>query len=55
MPPVRTGIAACSAELVAALASDHEIDVYADTPFGRTAAASSEGFPAPRSAHEFGE
>ena len=28
MPPVRTGIAACSAELVDALASEHEIDVY---------------------------
>lgn len=53
MPPVRTGIAACSAELVAALASEHEIDVYVDTPFARTAAASTEGGPAPRSAHEF--
>jgi glycosyltransferase involved in cell wall biosynthesis len=30
MPPVRTGIAAVSAELVAALAEEHVIDVYTD-------------------------
>jgi glycosyltransferase involved in cell wall biosynthesis len=28
MPPVRSGVAGCSAELVASLAPDHEIDVY---------------------------
>jgi glycosyltransferase involved in cell wall biosynthesis len=30
MPPVRTGVAACSAELVGALRAEHAIDVYAD-------------------------
>src|SRR5687768_1993029 len=30
MPPVRTGVAACSAELVAALLSEHDIDVFVD-------------------------
>jgi glycosyltransferase involved in cell wall biosynthesis len=30
MPPVRTGIAACSAELVTALRSRHDIDVFVD-------------------------
>src|SRR5688572_29487691 len=42
MPPVRSGIAANSAELVAALDEGHEIDVFADEP---TASA--------RSAHDF--
>ena len=31
MPPVRTGVAAVSAELVPALAGEHAIDVYADS------------------------
>src|SRR6266545_8304865 len=31
MPPVRTGIAAVSAELVATLGQEHVIDVYTDT------------------------
>ena len=31
MPPVRTGVAAVSAEVVAALAREHLIDVYTDT------------------------
>lgn len=30
IPPARTGVATCSAELVAALRTDHEIDVYFD-------------------------
>ena len=45
MPPVRTGVAACSAELVAALSGAYRIDVYVDEP---VAAASAH-----RSAHEF--
>lgn len=42
MPPVRSGIAANSAELVAALAGRYVIDVFADTPA-----------PGARSAHDF--
>ena len=39
MPPVRTGIAAVSAGLVAALADEHQIEVYTDTPAGAAKAA----------------
>src|SRR6266542_3312943 len=46
MPPVRTGIAAVSAELVVALAQEHVIDVYTDTGLPRR--SGSEG-----GAHEF--
>ena len=46
MPPVPSGIAACSAGLVAALGDDHRIDVYVDEPVVRLA-------PGTRSAHEF--
>lgn len=46
MPPVPSGIAACSGELVAALAGEHEIDVYVDEPVARIA-------PGTRSAHQF--
>ena len=51
MPPARSGIAACSADLVSALAGDYEIDVYVDEAPVRRAG----GTPAPvaRSAHEF--
>jgi hypothetical protein len=50
MPPVRSGIAACSADLVTAL-DDHQIDVYVDQPIaGSTAPA---GPSRCRSAHEF--
>jgi glycosyltransferase involved in cell wall biosynthesis len=38
MPPVRTGIAAVSAELVAALGHEHVIDVYTDTAFAEAPA-----------------
>lgn len=48
MPPVRSGVAAYSAEVVAALRAEHLIDVYVDGP--RTAARERE---APRSAHDF--
>ena len=44
MPPVRSGIAACSAELVRALGAEHEIDVFVDEPI-----VSRER----RSAHDF--
>src|ERR671911_1360848 len=38
MPPVRTGIASCSAELVTALRRRHQIDVYGDkAPGGESA------------------
>ena len=46
MPPVPSGIAVCSADLVAALAGDHEIDVYVDDPVAKVAWHT-------RSAHEF--
>ena len=46
MPPVPSGIAACSAGLVAALGDEHQIDVYVDEPVTRLA-------PGTRSAHEF--
>lgn len=46
MPPVATGVAACSAELVAALGARHEIDVYRDEA---AAARAAGGF----SAHDF--
>ena len=46
MPPVPSGIAACSAGLVAALGNEHRIDVYVDEPVVRLA-------PGTRSAHEF--
>jgi glycosyltransferase involved in cell wall biosynthesis len=46
VPPVPSGIAACSAALVAALGDDHQIDVYVDEPVVRLA-------PGTRSAHEF--
>lgn len=44
MPPVPTGIAACSAELVAALGAHHHIDVFADEPPAASAAASAHEF-----------
>ena len=46
MPPVPSGIAACSAELVGELRQHHHIDVYVDT-------APLEGVPGTASAHEF--
>ena len=46
MPPVPSGIAACSAGLVAALGDEHRIDVYVDEPVVRRA-------PGTLSAHEF--
>ena len=45
LPPVRSGIAACSADLIPALATRHAIDVYVDEPLA--------GIPGARSAHEF--
>jgi glycosyltransferase involved in cell wall biosynthesis len=46
MPPVRSGIATCSAELVPALRSRHEIDVFVDEPVAAAA-------PETLSAHQF--
>ena len=46
MPPVATGVAACSADLVPALGADHQIDVFVDEAVARVA-------PGARSAHEF--
>ena len=46
MPPVATGVAACSADLVAALGADHQIDVYVDEAVARVS-------PGTRSAHDF--
>ena len=47
-PPVRSGIAACSEDLVAALGRDHEIDCFVDNPL-----AGAGGRAGLRSAHEF--
>ncbi len=46
MPPARTGIAACSADLVSALRDEHAIDVFVDQPVAQRA-------PGTRSAHDF--
>jgi glycosyltransferase involved in cell wall biosynthesis len=46
MPPIRSGIASCSAELVAALRCDHDIDVFVHE-------VGHAGRPAVRSAHDF--
>jgi glycosyltransferase involved in cell wall biosynthesis len=46
MPPVATGVAACSADLVAALGADHHIDVYVDQAVARVS-------PGTCSAHDF--
>lgn len=51
MPPVRTGIADCSAELVAALADEHVIEVYVDT--SSAAGRGQTADPRVASAHEF--
>jgi glycosyltransferase involved in cell wall biosynthesis len=61
VPPVPSGIAVCSAELVVALAADHEIDVFVDDPAyasgsGAAGPTFASGFGAAgrvRSAHEF--
>jgi glycosyltransferase involved in cell wall biosynthesis len=58
MPPVRSGIAVCSEELVAALGNAHHIDVFVDEPVARAAApvtvgARTAGALPLRSAHEF--
>lgn len=45
MPPVRSGIAVCSDQLVTALRTEHQVDVYVDEP-----QAGVNGY---RSAHEF--
>src|ERR1044072_7754874 len=50
IPPVRSGVAVYSAELVAALRSEHRIDVFVDEPVAAAPARRPE--PA-RSAHEF--
>jgi DNA-binding transcriptional LysR family regulator len=47
--PVRSGIAACSADLVAALADEHQIDCFVDEPLAGGACA---GHPL-LSAHDF--
>jgi glycosyltransferase involved in cell wall biosynthesis len=47
--PVRSGIAACSADLVGALSSEHQIECFVDEPLAGSVLA---GWPL-RSAHEF--
>jgi glycosyltransferase involved in cell wall biosynthesis len=46
MPPVRSGVAVCSADLVGALSAEFEIDVFVDEPVVRAARGT-------RSAHDF--
>ncbi len=53
MPPVSSGIAACSAQLVAALASEHHIDLFVDEPVAKNSAARDLGSAPLRSAHAF--
>ena len=58
MPPVRSGIATCSAELVGALAAEHQVDVYVDAasdPASAGAAAARAQLEDRRvsSAHDF--
>jgi glycosyltransferase involved in cell wall biosynthesis len=51
VPPVPSGIAVCTADLVQGLAADHEIDLYVDEP---VAASARLDAPRPvRSAHDF--
>jgi glycosyltransferase involved in cell wall biosynthesis len=45
MPPVPTGVATCSADLIRSLGAEHEIDVFVDEPVVRAAHGT-------RSAHE---
>jgi glycosyltransferase involved in cell wall biosynthesis len=52
MPPVRSGIAACSALLVAALGTDHHLDVYVDEALAARGAPANAPWRL-RSAHEF--
>lgn len=52
MPPVPSGIAACSAQIVGALAAEHRIDVFVDEPVAKLAAAGA-GEGDWHSAHEF--
>ena len=52
MPPVASGIATCSAELVAGLADEHQIDVFVDEPVARMRAG-ADAPPTLHSAHEF--
>ena len=37
MPPARTGVAACSADVIRGLQGEHEIDVYVDEPLAARA------------------
>ncbi len=52
MPPVATGIARCSADLLPALGAEHEIDVFVDETNARSASGTANG-ERPRSAHDF--
>lgn len=51
MPPAKTGVAACSVDLVTALADEHAIDVFVDEPIA--VAARAREAAGVRSAHEF--
>lgn len=53
MPPVRSGIATYSAEVVAALRDDHEIDVFVDQAGVAAVAAEAGTNRGTRSAHDF--
>jgi glycosyltransferase involved in cell wall biosynthesis len=54
VPPVPTGIAACSADLLAALSADYEIDTYVDeSAFAMASAHPPAGSMRIRSAHDF--
>ena len=58
MPPVRSGVATCSAELVSALRTAHEIDLFVDEPLvtrvpGRGQPRNAATSARLRSAHDF--
>lgn len=54
VPPVRTGIAACSADLLAALSADYDIDTYLDeAAFAIASAHPPAAAMRIRSAHDF--
>ncbi|MDQ3346386.1 MAG: glycosyltransferase [Acidobacteriota bacterium] len=53
MPPLASGIATCSAELVAGLSDEHQIEVFVDEPVARMRAAAEPPATTLHSAHEF--
>ena len=53
MPPARSGVAVYSAEVVAALRSSHEVQIFVDQPVAAAARAAGTAEADIRSAHDF--